>query len=271
MNKKYEETDIQAIADTIREKTGTEQTYMVSDMASGVNEVYDAGKKERDKEWWDAYFAPMREGKPTPYMFAGGCWNGTTFYPTQDIKPSENAMGLFNRFSWNVAPRIDLAQRLEDCGVIIDLSQCSTVANAFTYCYVTRLPRLNVNSTKYSGLTELFNNAKLLVTIDEVVICNDGTNTFSSTFTGCSALKNVKFTGVIGRSISFSDCPLSLASMKSIISCLKDYSGTENEFTYTVTFSSACITALEAEGATAEYNGEACTWIDLINYKKWNS
>jgi hypothetical protein len=51
---------------------------------------------------------------------------------------------------------------------------------------------------------------------------------------------------------------------------LKDYSGTSNENVYTITFSTDCKTALEAEGATAEYNGQPCTWTELIAYKKWN-
>lgn len=70
-------------------------------------------------------------------------------------------------------------------------------------------------------------------------------------------------------SLSFSYSPLTVESMKSIITALKDYSGTTSEYTYKITFSSACVTALEAEGATAEYNGEACTWTDLIENKKW--
>lgn len=48
-NKKYEETDIQAIAEAIREKTGSEDSYKVSDMASGVDEVYEAGIFEGKK------------------------------------------------------------------------------------------------------------------------------------------------------------------------------------------------------------------------------
>lgn len=238
-------------------------------IAVNAPKVYEAGKKTRDKEWWSTYLAPMRAGKPTPYAFAGGCWNGDTFYPTQDIVPLENAMGMFNRFSWNVTPRIDLAKRLEDCDVVLDISNVSTVQAMFTYAFVTRVPSLNCNSSKYSSLTDLFSNAKYLVTIDEIAIRNEGTNTFSNAFTGCTALKNITFTGVIGRAISFSDCPLSVESLKNIISCLKDYTGS-SEYSYTITLKSSAFSALEEEGATAEYDGVACTWEELIDNKKWN-
>ena len=55
--------------------------------------------------------------------------------------------------------------------------------------------------------------------------------------------------------------------MKSIISALKDYSGTDKEFTYTVTFTSACITALDKEGNNSP-NGN--TWRNYANDKGWN-
>lgn len=41
--KLYEESNIAAIADKIREKTGTETTYTTEEMPSGVEEVYEAG------------------------------------------------------------------------------------------------------------------------------------------------------------------------------------------------------------------------------------
>lgn len=228
-------------------------------LKSDFDAVYESGKKTRDKEWWDTYLAPMKAGNPSNYAFAGPSWNGDTFYPTQDIVPLQNAANMFNRFSWNASgvSRIDLAKRLEECGVVLDISNVSTVQGMFTYAYVTRVPVLNCNSAQYSSLTDLFSNAKYLVSVDEIIIRNDGTNTFSSAFTGCTALKNVKFTGVIGRSISFSDCPLSVESLKSIITCLKDYTG-GSEYSYTLTLKSSAFSALESE------------WAEMIDDKKWN-
>lgn len=232
--------------------------------------VYEAGKKARDAEWWDTYLAQMRAGKPSNYLFAGAGWNRDTFYPTQDIVITSNATALFNRFSWNVNPMLDLTQRLEECGVKaeIDCSQAAAASDMFYYAWITRVPTLKLNGTKYSSLTSMFQNSKM-VTVDELIIRDDGTNTFANTFTGCTALKNVKFTGVIGRSISFSDCPLSVESLKSIITCLKDYTGS-SEYSYTLTLKSSAFSVLEAEGATAEYNGVVCTWAELVDNKKWN-
>lgn len=239
-------------------------------IAENEPKVYDAGKNARDIEWWNAYLAPMNNGNPNNYLFAGSAWNSKTFYPNQDIIIKNNATALFNRFSWNVNPTLDLAQRLEECGVKaeIDCSQASAVSDMFYYAWITRVPPLNLNSTKYSSLTSLFQSSKM-VTVDELIIRDDGANTFSNAFTSATALKNIKITGVIGRTISFSDCPLSVESLKNIISCLKDYTGS-SEYSYTITLKSSAFSALEEEGATAEYDGVACTWEELIDNKKWN-
>lgn len=44
--KKYEETDVANIAKTIRSKTGTDTTYNISEMAGGVEEVFEAGRND---------------------------------------------------------------------------------------------------------------------------------------------------------------------------------------------------------------------------------
>ena len=281
------EETLTSIADNIREKTGKTDSISPDDMASGVNEVYESGKTAQNNEWWDAYLAQMRAGRPNNYLFAGSGWNGNTFYPNQDIIVTENAQGLFNRFSWNSnVPIIDLAQRLEECGVILDFSQAAGISSIFEHCWVTRLPLLNFNSTKFVALSSIFANAKYLQTIDEFIIRNDGSNTFSKSFDGCTALKNITITGVIGRNISFSNCPLTVKSMKSIIFCLKNYagitddSGNSLEHSQTLTLKASCVTELEASEFTDEdkewlsENGmeytDELTWTTVIDNLKWN-
>ena len=58
-------------------------------IAENVPKVYEAGKKTRDKEWWNTYLAPMNNGNPNNYLFAGSAWNSKTFYPNQDFAPLE--------------------------------------------------------------------------------------------------------------------------------------------------------------------------------------
>jgi hypothetical protein len=55
--------------------------------------------------------------------------------------------------------------------------------------------------------------------------------------------------------------------MKSIITHLKNYSGTASEYTYSLTLTSACKTALEAEGTTSP-NGNL--WTEYVSDLGWN-
>ena len=116
-----------------------------------------------------------------------------------------------------------------------------------------------------------FLSAKHLKSIELIKLGDNRTSDFNATFNGCSVLEEIRFDGVIPNSIDFSPCPLSVASLKNIIEHLKDYAeNTANHYKYTVTFKTSAFDVLEAEGATAEYNGVACTWVELIDNKKWN-
>lgn len=80
-------------------------------------------------------------------------------------------------------------------------------------------------------------------------------------------VKNVIASGVIPISMSFSSTSsLTAESAISIINALKDYSGTDKEFTQTITFSAETKSALEALGATSP-NGN--TWLEYIGDKGW--
>ena len=261
-NKKYEETDIQAIADTIREKTGSEDSFKVRDMASGVSEVYEAGKKSEYDEFWDA-FQDYGKGRWGAYVFSGKWWNDITFYPKYDIKPGGGASGYY--FYNNIVT--NLRERIDGRGLKIIIPNGNTLQAFFRGAQTVEAPDFDTSPSKV--FTQTYYQATRLVTIPRVNISNatDVTNMF----VGATSLQNVTFEGEIPLSLSFADCPLSVASLKNIITHLKDYSAdTANHYAYTVTFLTSAFEALEAEGATAEYNGVACTWTELIDNLKWN-
>lgn len=79
-------------------------------------------------------------------------------------------------------------------------------------------------------------------------------------------MENITFEGEIGRSINFSYSPLSVESMKNVIEHLVNYTGTEKELSYTVTFTEACWTKLEAD-STAPNGG---TWKEYVASLGWN-
>lgn len=256
-NKKYEETDIQAIAEAIREKTGSEESFKVRDMASGVNEVYEAGKKAEYDEFWDSYqnYGVRRYYK---YGFAGDGWNDKTFKPKYDIITT-NGQGVFQECRIT-----DLKGCLAINGVKLDFKGCSSLTQTFYGAEFLEIPEINIPNAK--SLTEAFMLASA-IKIDKIILPENGVATFIRTFSSTTKLTSITFEGVIGRNISFSSSPLSVESMKSVITHLKDYSGTTSEFAYSLTLSSACITALDAEGATSPNSN---TWREYATDLGWN-
>lgn len=228
-------------------------------IAENVPKVYDAGKKAEYNEFWDNI------NTLASYRFAGTAWNKNTFKPNKDI-----TVGNFGFYYHNwQGTAYDLAAQLENAGVTLTLNSAAD-QQTFYYAWFTRLPKLNF--TKCSGVFDrVFQGDAQLVTIDKIILPPEGNVTsFNAPFTDCTKLKNITFEGVIDKSITFSPCPLSATSIKSVISCLKNFSGTSSEYTYTVTFKSSAFNTLESEGATAEHNGVPCTWAELIDNKKWN-
>ncbi len=252
-----------AIADGIRGKTGGTEALTLDDIASGVNEVYEAGKTKEWSDFWDAY-QEIGERTDYSYAFRGSGWNSNTFYPKYDIKPTgESAKSSYMFAGWG-RPYIDMEKRLNECGVEIDFSQLTSSNYEFYLSKMTNLPVLDFSGCSKMTNTFDYCNFKTI----KLKLSESGETTFSSTFRRCGDLSTVEIvSGVIGKSVSFVDSPLTVESMKSIITHLANYAGTDNEFTYTVTFKASTFAALEAEGATSP-NGNS--WAEYIDDLKWN-
>lgn len=245
-----------ADGDELGYQAGMEQGYN-SGKAEGIEE----GKKAERNEFWNAFYDPYGEGNE---IFAGAGWNVDTFYPKKDF--NVGVMG-FSRHGANRNP-YDLAARLNECGVkFLKVNPTQT----FQYCKTTTLPILDMSAYPSTRIDRTFMGDKYLISVELIKLGDNRTSDFNAAFSGCSALKEIRFDGVIPNTLSIRECPLSVASLKNIIEHLKDYAeNTANHYKYTVTFKTSAFNVLEAEGATAEYNGTACTWAELIGYKKWN-
>ena len=193
-------------------------------IAENEPKVYEAGRRS----FMETYQGNAYDGS---YLFASPAWGDKTFYPVKDIDLQTNT---FYYFSWWRVPYIDLAQRLDDCGVkILPATKGGAYLQTFANCYVTRLPELDFSSIPTQMFDKTFYNARTLVTIDKLIL-GEHTGTFNSTFHLCDALKNIVIEGTIASNISFSSSPLTVDSMKSIIASLKDYSGTTTTKTLTL-------------------------------------
>lgn len=111
----------------------------------------------------------------------------------------------------------------------------ATVSKSMFYMSsITEIPEIDLSGAT-SALDNTFDYAGKLVTIGKIIFAESGTQKINAGFNGCRSLVNVTFEGVIGNSIKLEDCSLlSLESMRSIITALKDYSGTGTTCTLTL-------------------------------------
>ncbi len=236
----------------------------------GYNEGYEAGKEKEWSDFWDAF---QNYGNRTYYGSAFTCgataernsgWTDKNFKPKYDIKPVGSASNMFYGCDFT-----DFKGICEKQGITFDTSGATHAQALFGECYLlTRLPILDLSSVNNaSGLHTVLSYCSNLVSVDKFIVSDTGEQLFSNTFNACVNLKDIVFEGVIGQSISFSYSPLSVASLKSVITHLKDYAGTTSEYAYTATFKATAFAELEAEGATSP-NGN--TWAEYIDDIKWN-
>lgn len=250
-----------AIADNIRDKTGGIQALSLDDMASSINEVYEAGKKSEYDDFWDN----ANLDKVSQCSFSGPCWNDNNFKPPRDIVwGKESAQWSFARN--NIT---NLKACLERQNVKLDLSKAVSFSYIFNGSPTTQLPELNF--TGASALTNIGGSMNKLVSVDKIILPDEYAPNSTGAiqmFPHSSKLQHLTIEGPILYSWALSVSPLSVESLKSIITHLKDYSeDSEKHYEYTVTFLAATFETLETEGGTSP-NGN--TWSEYIDDLKWN-
>ena len=155
------------------------------------------------------------------YGFYGRQWTNEIFVPQHDMNPtSAKQMFLNNNFDG------DLVEALERLGVTLNFSNCTDVSNLFAYANkITHIGVVDMSSaTSATSIAGAFVSRTSLETIDEVKFNASGTQQpGTSMFKGCTALKNITVSGVIGENISFSDSQrLTKASIESIVYALSE-------------------------------------------------
>lgn len=216
--KRYEEAKIAAIAEKIREKTGGTETYTTAQMPSGVDEVYDAGKKSEYDAFWDA-FQMNGNRKNYSYAFASG-WSDDTFAPKYDIRPTQMLRTFY-------ATKIkNISQCIAKQGVVFDTSNCTDFQYAFsgTTAEIEVIPPISlVSVTNGNYVSYAFSYLYYCHTIEKLIVKEDGSTPFHIyMFNGSSALVNLIIEGTIGMAgFNVSPCTkLSKASITSIINAL---------------------------------------------------
>lgn len=266
MKRMIEDSILKDMANAIREKNGTEDTYQDIEMPQAIRDIQ-AGDNYYDT-FWDACQRNQNFviGARTDYRnaFYGISWTTENFKPKYDIKP---IMADYMFADSHILG--DLVEICENQGIELDFSNCTMFAWAFYGTSFTRLGIIDMSkASNANNANNVFRaaNVSYLTTIDKLIVPEKyalGT----SSFLGCSQLANITIEGTIIGNFTISSSPLTTDSMKSIITHLADYADTSKEFTCSVTFLSTCWEALDAEGATSP-NGN--TWREYVNDRGWN-
>ena len=198
--------------------------------------------------------------------FQSGFFNDETFRPIYDIRPTK-ASYMFAYQGYDSKEYItDLAARFEEAGVVLDTSQCTDFSYMFYVANkITRIPAISLESA--TGVSALFTHCNKLETIDCLILKEDGSNTFTTDswgapFYNCFELKNITIQGKFGWTISFSACPLTKASIISIVTALLD---TASGKTLTLKLTAVQKAFETAEGANDGNTSEE--WLNLAATK----
>lgn len=191
----------------------------VDGYAWGTEEGFVEGKKQGAKEEYDRFWdtiQPAGDGDAHYAATFGIAWKAEIFKPKYDLVPNNAAyMFAFNRMT------DDLVALMDSVGKKLDFSNCSNINNAFQGSQFTRLGKIYCKGA--SSWYNTFASCSKLVTIDEWGHPNeDGTiaGGLTGTFTDCTSLANITVRGIITGTANFQWCPLTKASITSIVNAL---------------------------------------------------
>lgn len=198
-------------------------------IAENEPKIYEAGKKAQYDKFWDTY---QQNGNLTNYScaFAGRGWTKDIFKPKYDIRPT-TAYHMFN-YGGNIC-KIDMVELSKELGIEFDFSKSTSFFQCFCGNFFSRLGVIDTTSAKsLDGMFVEFAGH----TIDKLIIKPDGSTEYGNGFKYANKLKNITIEGTIGKNWNMQWCPLSKASIISVVNALS-----QTTSNLTVTFKKAAI------------------------------
>lgn len=193
-------------------------------VAENQQKVFDAGydkgvthgKQAEYDAFWNAF---QHNGKRSNYNYGFYDWPDGAFHPKYKFTKDKSIT----------------ATSMFQSAQIVDLSEHSfnamTFSNAFGGCaYLTQIGGIYTGNATCS-FNNLFNLCMELHTV-QLLSCKSN-NSFTNAFSGCRKLKEIRFEGEIGRSISFKNSSLlSADSVASIFDHLVAPTATNQSLTF---------------------------------------
>lgn len=180
-------------------------------------EAYEKGKQAEYDAFWDEF---QNGGNSMSYKACFG-----TGWTAENLKPKYNINAInCNYMFYGNTMGGDLVEHFERIGkrLIFDGAKGRNLNNTFDNSAFTRVGRIHATGASWYAT---FNSCSKLVTIDEAgnPAENGNTQFQSTTFAGCTALKNITIVGWIVNSTSFSSSTLlTKDSIESIVNHLSD-------------------------------------------------
>lgn len=234
-------------------------------IAKNMPKVYEAGQKSEYDDFWDNF---QDRGNRTMYAygFSGLGWSTEVFKPKYDMQPL-NAGYMFARWNDKADQNINVAETLEKLGRVLDTSKNTTFGYFLMYGATPRLPV--IDTTRATSLNNFSVNSSIF-TIDKIILKDDGSQLVKTMFSNDHPnLTDVVIEGVIGNDINLQTCTkLTVESLISFLKALKDFAGSTDEYTRTISLTDEQWVKLGNEGATAP-NGR--TWLDYVEDKCWST
>ena len=213
-----------------------------------LDDAFAAGKKAENDAFWDDY---QQNGNRTDYScaFGGIGWNDVSFKPKYNINIANDDLMFGNKCAIS-----DLGKSLRDAGVTMTIKS-NAMGRMFQDFRGIKIGGMNYDYPLRSMSYMFYRSTNLEEIEDTIPLRDDGSCTCDQAFRLCYALKEIRFSGVIGQDgFDFKDCTqLSRASIESILNAL---STTTKDLK--ITFSKEAVDVAFAE---AGYIGsESQTW-----------
>lgn len=247
------------IANAIRTKHHVTEKMNARDFATLILDIPSvSGPEFLDKEsyFWDVY---QDNGTRTNYngAFAGTRWDETTFVPKYDIRPTD-ASNMF----YGARKIKDLTTLIKNAGIVFDTSQCTSFLGMFTSAdYISHIP--TISTVSCTTISTLFYWNGALITIEKIILKDDGSQKLTNFLVGLGSLQNVMIEGKIGDTVNISTSKnLTTKSIVSIIEAL--YEGSSGK---TLTLSQTAVNKMSFP-VTSEQSGNTYnSWDELEGSK----
>lgn len=212
--------DYKNACDNIREKTETTETIKSGELPKKINEVYEAGQAQGEREMWDMVTA---NNTRSDYHLAFFQWGSEYIRPPYTLKPTAY-YSLKQTFSEAKSLK-KIEKHCFDFSNKEKRTGSSQYALYYTFDGCTNLEEIeDIGLPSDHSLTGTFSNCERLRKI-EVIRVNEETTFLYGTFYYCQSLEYVRFEGVIGQNgidLRWST-KLTQDSCHSIFTHLKDF------------------------------------------------